>query len=1007
MTITKALIICIIIGFLSAKTSAQSSDITIYQFNINDGLNHSTVPCLEIDSLNQIWTGTSQGLNLVFNNSVKSIDPKNPLLSLSNQTIRSISIDQNQDILVGTEIGAFRIKWPDKLIQEKIPFKLNDKMLRVYSLKKHTLFFSREGKLFIKNNKNQDFISVETHLPEGPNAAKRSGNQLFWITNNPKIIHIFNDASGKITHIPFPSDSSFGQLSSIEYFDEQIYVSCTEKIGAYNLKNNNWRFLEKVNQILTTNNNNLIIKDIAYDRNGKLWVAVFGRGIYVFDKSEQLTHKYISTFYSENYTPFNLERPNTIRIDASGNAFVGTDGNGLIRINPEIKKFNHILPSRLVSEKIKDNFITAIHVGSNQDLLVGLLNTGIIEFDNEQKIIHILNQIDDINNLPSIYYVIRETSKDKYLTGTDVGLIEIRDKKMAIIPNSPKYVRFLESLNDSTFILGTDEGLFLYRIDIGFQRIETQEIDQISLLSIIQPNQIIIAERGDKPYLIQFEQRDTIIKSIEVTPPNFTSRPNYSTFLKTKNSVWIGTNFGLLRLDDKYKQQKIYDKQDGLFAQQIYAILSDSNSNLWLSTDNGIYKYSIKNDTFHQFTPHDGVQSKEFNSGAWHQTSDGIIYFGGVNGFNYFNPKEIEMDLNVPNIELSRIKIGNTDTVQFPKHATQHFIFKHNQNDLSFEIKCIGNTLPEKNKLFIILVGIDKQYIDISKKDEIRYPFLPPGNYTLIAKAFNHDGIATKEKILIEFKIKPPFHQTVFFKVGMVILLLTFMFIGFYLLYIRRLKLNQRAIEKQTEIEKLRLRISREIHDDIGCGLTQIAIISDQLNTNKDDSEDQFTKQKTLKLKELSKELIQSMSEIIWHINPENDSLEKLCIYLRIMLNKISEASEKDIEIEFPDSFPDVQVKADVKRKLSLFVKEAVNNAIKHADATQITVQLQITNSTSLKIQIVDDGKGFDSTKPYAGNGLKNLFRSSQEMGFYLAISSAPNQGTTIALNGDLKIITT
>lgn len=996
-----------IVGFLSTKTFTQSSDITVYQFNINDGLNHSTVPSLSIDSLNQIWIGTSQGLNLVVNNTIKSIEPKNPLLSLTNQTIRSIAIDHNQDILVGTELGAFRIKWPDILIQEKIPFELNDKMLRVYTFKNHTLYFSREGKLFIKNKKNQKFISINTKLPEGPNAAKPSGNQLFWISNNPTVIHLFNDITGKITQLPFPSDSSSCQLNSIEYFDEKIYIGCMDKIVVYNLKKKNWRNLEKVVQTLTTNNNNLIIKDIAHDAKGRLWVAVFGRGIYVFDDSENIVHNYTGTFYTKNFTPFNLERPTTVRIDAFGNAFVGTDGNGLIRIHPDIKKFHHILPSRIVGEKIKDNFITAIHVASNQHVLVGLLNTGIVEFDSQHQIIHIFNQIDDIKNLPSIYYVIRETSLEKYLIGTDVGLLQIQDKKMSIIPNSPKNVRFLEALNDSIYLLGTDEGLFQYRIEIGFQKIETQQIDQISLLNIIQPNLIILAERGDKPYLIEFGHKDTTIKPIAVSSPNFTSRPTFTSFLRTENSAWIGTNFGLLKLDGNYKQQKLYGKQDGLFAQHIYAIFADNSSNIWLSTDNGIFKYYFNNDTFHQFTPHDGVQSKEFNSGAWHQTKEGTIYFGGVNGFNYFHPKEIEMDLSVPLIALDRIKIGNTDTLQFPNPTTQHFTFKHNQNDLTFEIKCVGNTLPDKNKLFIKLEGIDKQYIDISKKHEIRYPFLPPGNYSLAAQAYNHDGIATEEKILIKFKIKPPFHQTVIFKTGMVVFLLSIAFLIFYLLYIRRLKLNQRAIEKQTEIEKLRLRISREIHDDIGCGLTQIAIISDQLNSNTEDAKDYFTKQKTLKLKELSTELIQSMSEIIWHINPENDTLEKLCIYLRIMLNKISEASEKDIEIEFPESLPEVQIKADVKRKLSMFVKEAVNNAIKHAEASQIMVRLKIRSNATITLQIADNGKGFDSTKLYAGNGLKNLQRSSQEMGFQIEISSEPNRGTTLTLDGDLKIITT
>jgi len=199
----------------------------------------------------------------------------------------------------------------------------------------------------------------------------------------------------------------------------------------------------------------------------------------------------------------------------------------------------------------------------------------------------------------------------------------------------------------------------------------------------------------------------------------------------------------------------------------------------------------------------------------------------------------------------------------------------------------------------------------------------------------------------------------------------------------------KRELAIQEEMNKERQRISREMHDDIGAGLTQITMMSEwaknKLNTGNTKELDEIA--------ETSRRLVSSMSEIVWSLNTNNKSLNQLTAYLRELLYQQLEYSEKTFTIQMPENGKDIILSNEQRRNILLVTKEIVNNAIKHSGATNISVLMEIQHGL-LSCEITDDGIGFDSEKKVAGNGLKNIQHRINVIGGKLQVTSVQQKGS-------------
>jgi signal transduction histidine kinase len=450
--------------------------------------------------------------------------------------------------------------------------------------------------------------------------------------------------------------------------------------------------------------------------------------------------------------------------------------------------------------------------------------------------------------------------------------------------------------------------------------------------------------------------------------------------------LWMGTEKGLYRLTEKGEIVKKFYKTDGLADENIYAIRDDNNGNLWFSHNKGI-SCMKKDGSFIHYNKEDGLQENEFNTNVSYETNDGELFFGGVNGISSFYPAVVLRNPEKPEIMLSSIRVKEeewkSDTAVW---NITRIDLPWSKNSISFEFSAMGPRQPDQYMYQYRMKGLEEEWVNSHNRGWARY-LLPPGHYVFEIYAGNsyEKKAAPLKKLFIT--VRPPFWKTSWF----ITLSVIFMAAATIIItrYLARMKLKRKIVEleKKRVLDEERLRISREMHDDIGAGLTRITMLSEsakKATTN----EEQLTK-----IAATSRQLVQDMGEIIWSMNQEHNTLSQLLAYLREQLRLLLEYSGIAYTIDFPENTGHLMLNNSQKRNLLLVAKEIVHNTVKHSGASHLSV-LAEQKKSSIRFTITDDGCGFDTHKPIQGNGLRNIRRRVEESGGKLQIDASPGKGS-------------
>ena len=498
----------------------------------------------------------------------------------------------------------------------------------------------------------------------------------------------------------------------------------------------------------------------------------------------------------------------------------------------------------------------------------------------------------------------------------------------------------------------------------------------------------------------------------------------------TDGTMWIATIRGLDHFDPVTKLFTHYNESNGMPNSYVYGILPDDNGNLWVSTNRGLSRFNKAAKTWRNFTPEDGLQSYEFDRSSFVRLSKGgtdgrlkgWILFGGVNGFNIFHPDSVRDNPEKPPVAITNILINekpySTIWQGFRDNIPQYGIAEVSEltaldlawtdNTLSFEFAALEFTDPEKNQYAYMMEGIDKGWVQAGTLRTARYAGLQPGDYVFRVRACNNDGVWNETGTSLRIRIVPPFWRTAWFYglmlaggIGIVAgttrTISRQKFKRELALQKERLEaaqmLERERLEKALELERERRRISQDIHDEVGSGLTKILMLT------------QNATETALPNKEISttaQGVIDGMQEIIWSINPKNDTLQSLVAFIRSYGREFVSAAGMNVIVETPEDLAATPLRTDVRRNVFLSVKEALNNAVKYSAAKEIRISLAVKQSSYI-FTIADNGRGFVSDVERlptvrGGNGLENMRLRMEEIGGSFRIDSVPNGGTRIVL---------
>ena len=340
-----------------------------------------------------------------------------------------------------------------------------------------------------------------------------------------------------------------------------------------------------------------------------------------------------------------------------------------------------------------------------------------------------------------------------------------------------------------------------------------------------------------------------------------------------------------------------------------------------------------------------------------------------------------------PMLQLDKVQVNDVAfKYQIDTDAENLLKLKYDQNTISFQFKVLDYINPSANYIQYKLENFDANWIFADNNSKIRFANLPYGDYVLLVKGFNSDNIETETIFKLNISIATPWWRSWLFYF-LIVLVSSAIVLATIAYRIKSLKKNY----------EVRLKISQDLHDEVGATLSGIAMYS-HLAKNQIQTLDLESVNNSLNvINESSNDIVSKLNDIVWLINPEKDTLKQLISRLEDYAIKMAATKEMQVLISLPDKILERTLQADTKRNIFLFCKEAINNVIKHSGATVFNFTV-VQEKGILSFILADNGVGLDIDNTKNGNGMENMRTRARQMNATLQVNSTIGKGTTLNL---------
>ncbi len=491
-------------------------------------------------------------------------------------------------------------------------------------------------------------------------------------------------------------------------------------------------------------------------------------------------------------------------------------------------------------------------------------------------------------------------------------------------------------------------------------------------------------------------------------------------------SLWIGyAGWGLGRLWNGHYTR--ITTQVGLYDDYISQILSDRHGGLWFTGNHGLFKVALEELKAVTEGHMDRVRSIVYgkseglpslqpafeDSPTVCRSADGQLWFATRNGLLRVQPERIQENLQPPPVWLERVTVDgrtaalqdshsllrNTTETKLPDLRKLGVMLKlePGHRKLEFEFAALTFVSPENVRFRYRLKNFDKDWVDAGNQRSATYPRLPAGDYEFQVTACNADGIWNADGFRLKFKVSPFYWQTLSFRF-LVLAVFTGSIIGLVRYFsFRKLQRKLVRLEQQAALQKERTRIARDMHDEVGSKLSRLSLLSEM--ASQQPSMPAPAREDVAEISETARDTIRSFEQIVWAVNPKNDTLANLAHYLCRFAEELFDGSQIQCAFNLPQKIPDLMVSTEMRHHVFLAAKESLNNVLKHAHARRVCVGLAMT-ADGFEIRIEDDGGGFVDTAATprlgSGNGLENMEARMKAVGGRLEIKNASSSGTTV-----------
>jgi len=1028
---------------ISGICGQTAKDLRFENISVNDGLSQSTGRVVIQDSKGFIWIGTQDGLNKYDGHSftVYNSDPLDSN-SMSDNFIQDITEDREGILWIGYNSGGMDRFDPDNEIFTHYKNRPGDttslshnNVNHIYIDSKGTMWVGTVSGANIFNRSTGTFqrISLQGSDNSTPqiNCFYEDRQDRFWIGTFGSGLVEYDRATGKIVnqyrHDPAANSLSSNAISSVLEDSFGEFWIATMNMGLNRLDRETGLvdvFVSDPDDPGSISGNNLF--KILETTHGEhiLWIGSQNGGINLFNRDSET----FTSYQNDPNDPYSISNNIVFSITAStdGCLWIGTGGGGINKCSLRKPKFQHYkYPGNVLG-----NFVWEIFDDRQGKIWIGSQGFGLFTFDRHS---HAFKHFPfdpvepEISRTYNVVSVVESTDGTLWIATSMNGLFRVNERKgiyknyrfnpqdnTGIISNN---LRVVYESSDGTIWAGFN-GAGLNRMDRNtesFTWYTPNSADSRSLSA-----NVVAAVYEDSDNYIWVGTYGGGLNRLDPASGNFTAffhDPNNPSSISNnrirciyedqQGTLWVGTDHGLNMMDRETGQFTAYTTKDGLPNNVIYSILPDMHGNYWLATNRGLSRFNPVDLSIRNFEEEDGLQSNEFNTGAYHLSETGEMYFGGINGFNIFHPDSIRENIFIPPVLITnfklfnkQVKIGPDSPLKKSITETAEIILTHRQNFVSFEFAAFNYINSEKNQYKYMLEGVDPDWVDAGNRRFADYPGLQPGKYMFRVLGSNNDGTWNNEGDKIRLIIRPPWWRSIPAYI-IYLLLLASIIIGYTRLRTYRLEQLRKNLENQVkertreiarqkeeiesqrdslqELNATKDRLFRIIAHDLKNPMTALMSITQSLTMAYHDLDEADREEAIRQVDKAAGDLLRLLDNLLqWTtsqtggmpFNPERFDLALTASESFSLAEPLARKKKMALESNIPEGS---WVKAD-RNMISTVFRNLLSNAIKFTpEGGRVTLELKHfsegDSTNCYEVTVSDNGVGIQKER------LDQLFR--------------------------------
>jgi len=771
------------------------------------------------------------------------------------------------------------------------------------------------------------------------------------------------------------------------------------------------------------------VNDLLTDQNGTLWVAT-NRGLFGQTDMDYKSLRRLEFLRRLEGVP--VERLHSLTSDLDGNIWIGSD-NGALQVQPDgsvrhfttaeglsaplvysimmdregnvwmgtlgggLNKFyGEIFLNYNTDLGLSNNVVTGFEESSDGRIWIATFGGGAQSFHNGEFLTYGVR--DGLTD--SKLYVIFEDSKKTLWIGGEKGLHLYRNRRF-IKPNTATfpYTHVRSIFEDETtgmYWIGTYyDGIILYQNGIQSVYDRTNVLNNNTVMDIKQSadGTLWFATYGGA---VSYDGKVWTHYTAEDGLP---SNGVVQIYIDHEQRVWFSTFEGVAFLADGKIEVPSGEEQTGIIT---YFTIQDDMNRYWLGTNRGLYRFQpdryreadseverIK--AFKLYNRDQGLVANELNAGAYLMASDGSLWLGTIEGLSIFLPGELRENVYPPGIELRSVTASGAELDLIHGQNRRSFTLSNElssmQKSIEFDYMGLSHESPGRILYRYRLDGYDEQWLT-TRETSISYASLSPGTYQFSVESFNADGIASTSAVTVDFRIPAPFWMQIWF-IAFILLVIS----GLIILYLRYVSAN-----KQIEIERMRVQIASDLHDDVGSSLTELALQTDFLQHRE---QDPIIKKTLKQLGEQSRRIVSGLDDIVWSIDSRNDRAGDLTDRMQDYVSHVFKSETPVVHYRFDRLNMSEKLPVQVKENIYLVFKEAIHNIAKHSDASKVEVTFELKGRTFLLL-VTDNGSDPElrAGKRKSGQGMRNMNLRAKRIGAALSVGWA--NGFKVEMRGKL-----